>query len=214
MIIELSSHTDSQGRDGYNKGLSARRAASAKKWLVNKGINPDRIETVGYGEKFILNQCVNGVQCSDDEHRFNRRTEFKIIDGPTSITIRKKKTISAVTTNSSTESRADNAPRPEITYEQTRWDFRKVRKGTAKSKTIKFTNTGTADLIIEIVTACNCTELIYPKNIPIPPGQGGEIKITYDSSTEKLGKATKDVTIVANTIPVVTELFFDVEVVK
>jgi len=218
MIIELSSHTDAQGPDGYNRKLSSRRANSAKKWLVEKGINSDRIEAVGYGEKFILNQCENGVECSDDEHRFNRRTEFKIIDGPTEITIRKKvkKAVGATPSDdrSDLDTRADNAPRPEITYEVTRWDFRKVRQGTAKSKTIKFTNTGTADLIIEVVTACNCTELIYPKNVPIPPGEGGEITIRYDSSTEKLGKATKDVTIVANTVPVVTELFFDVEVVK
>jgi peptidoglycan-associated lipoprotein len=87
MKIELSSHTDAQGRDDYNERLSQRRADSAKTWMVAKGIVADRIVAVGSGEKFILNRCKNGVECPDEEHRFNRRTEFKIIAGPTSITI-------------------------------------------------------------------------------------------------------------------------------
>ncbi len=87
MKIELSSHTDAQGRDDYNEKLSQRRADSAKAWMVAKGIVADRIVAVGNGEKYILNRCKNGVECPDEEHRFNRRTEFKIIAGPTSITI-------------------------------------------------------------------------------------------------------------------------------
>lgn len=89
MKIELSSHTDAQGKDEYNEKLSQRRADSAKRWVVAKGIAADRIVPVGYGEKFILNRCVNGVECTDDEHRFNRRTEFKILSGPTVITTEK-----------------------------------------------------------------------------------------------------------------------------
>ncbi len=89
MVIELSSHTDSRGITGYNQKLSQRRAESAKSWLLAKGIAPERINAVGYGEELILNRCTNGVKCSDDEHRFNRRTEFKIISGPTTIKIKK-----------------------------------------------------------------------------------------------------------------------------
>ena len=51
MVIELSSHTDARGDDGYNQKLSQRRAESAKTWLVARGINKDRIKPVGYGEK-------------------------------------------------------------------------------------------------------------------------------------------------------------------
>ena len=87
MRIELSSHTDSQGSDEYNERLSQRRADNAKSWMVARGIAPERITAVGYGEKFILNHCKNGVKCTDEEHRYNRRTEFKILSGPTSITI-------------------------------------------------------------------------------------------------------------------------------
>ncbi len=91
IIIELSSHTDARGNDDYNMNLSQRRADSAKKWLVNKGIDTKRIKAVGYGESSILNECTNGVECDEDQHRFNRRTEFKIIEGPTSITIKQTK---------------------------------------------------------------------------------------------------------------------------
>ena len=89
MVIELSSHTDSQGVGRYNEQLSQRRAESARNWLLAKGIAEDRIKPVGYGEAQIINRCVNGVRCSDDEHRINRRTEFKIIAGPKTIEIKK-----------------------------------------------------------------------------------------------------------------------------
>lgn len=90
IVIELSSHTDARGGDDFNLKLSQRRAESARNYLIAKGITPERIVAVGYGETQILNKCVNGVKCTDDEHRFNRRTEFKIISGPTSIEIKKQ----------------------------------------------------------------------------------------------------------------------------
>ncbi|MFT4664095.1 MAG: peptidoglycan-associated lipoprotein [Polaribacter sp.] len=89
MVIELSSHTDAQGRDKYNEMLSQRRAQSAMDWMTKKGIAPARIKPVGYGEKQIRNQCTNDVECTDEEHQYNRRTEFKILEGPTSIRIEK-----------------------------------------------------------------------------------------------------------------------------
>lgn len=90
MVIELSSHTDSRGVSSYNRDLSLRRAESAKRWLTERDVLEDRIQAVGYGEEQILNQCVNGVRCSEEEHRINRRTEFKILEGPQSIEIRKE----------------------------------------------------------------------------------------------------------------------------
>ena len=88
LVIELSSHTDAQGTTNYNKRLSQRRANSAARWLTKAGVDKDRIKPVGYGESIILNQCTEGVTCTDDEHRFNRRTEFKILDGPETIIIK------------------------------------------------------------------------------------------------------------------------------
>ncbi len=90
MVIELSSHTDARGKTKYNQKLSQRRAESAKRYLIENGISADRIKAVGYGESMILNRCKNGVDCTDEEHRFNRRTEFKIIKGPKEITIKKE----------------------------------------------------------------------------------------------------------------------------
>lgn len=90
MVIELSSHTDSQGSKKYNIKLSQNRAQSAKNWLTENGIDIARIKPVGYGEAQILNQCKDGVKCSEEEHRFNRRTEFKILEGPKEIKIEKQ----------------------------------------------------------------------------------------------------------------------------
>ena len=89
MVVELGSHTDAQGKDSYNEGLSQRRAQSAVNWILQRGIDRNRLVAKGYGETNILNQCTNGVRCTDDEHRFNRRTEFKILEGPQTIQVKK-----------------------------------------------------------------------------------------------------------------------------
>ncbi len=91
MVIELSSHTDSRGEGAYNKYLSQRRADAVKSWLTKRKISEDRIQAVGYGEDQIRNKCVDEVECNEAEHAFNRRTEFKIIAGPSSIEIEKKR---------------------------------------------------------------------------------------------------------------------------
>lgn len=90
MKIQLSSHTDSQGKDTYNEKLSQRRASSAKRWLIQRGVSAARIRAIGKGEKEIRNRCENGVKCEDNEHRYNRRTEFTITEGPTTIQVEKK----------------------------------------------------------------------------------------------------------------------------
>jgi len=90
MKIQLNSHTDSQGKDKYNQALSQRRASSAKRWLIKNGVDVSRIKAVGKGEAEIRNECTNGVKCDDDQHRFNRRTEFVILEGPTTIQVEKK----------------------------------------------------------------------------------------------------------------------------
>ncbi len=77
--VELSSHTDSRSSADYNLKLSQRRADEAKKYIVSKGINANRIVSVGYGESRLLNRCADGVECSEEEHQLNRRTEIKMI---------------------------------------------------------------------------------------------------------------------------------------
>ncbi|MGB0883678.1 MAG: OmpA family protein [Flavobacteriales bacterium] len=78
--VEIASHTDSRGKNSSNQLLSNRRAKSVVDYLVAKGINPNRLIAKGYGETRLKNKCADGVQCSEREHRQNRRTEFRIIN--------------------------------------------------------------------------------------------------------------------------------------
>lgn len=80
MKIELSSHTDSRGNDAYNMALSQRRAKAAVDYLISKGIAKARVVAAGYGESRLINECANGVQCTDEQHQANRRTEVKVLD--------------------------------------------------------------------------------------------------------------------------------------
>lgn len=76
--IELGSHTDSRGTNLYNDDLSQKRAQSAVDYIVSKGIQSDRITAKGYGEVQLINNCGDNIECSDDQHQANRRTEIKI----------------------------------------------------------------------------------------------------------------------------------------
>lgn len=80
MKIELSSHTDSRGSDSYNQALSQRRAQAAVEYLIKHGISRSRLVAKGYGETRLLNECSNGVSCSEEAHQLNRRTEFTILE--------------------------------------------------------------------------------------------------------------------------------------
>jgi peptidoglycan-associated lipoprotein len=77
--LELGSHTDSRGTIESNNSLSQRRADAAVKYIISKGIAPDRIVARGYGESQLINTCADNVPCSEEEHQMNRRTEFKVI---------------------------------------------------------------------------------------------------------------------------------------
>ncbi|WP_111706918.1 OmpA family protein [Lutibacter citreus] len=78
--VALGSHTDSRASDKYNWDLSNRRAKASLEWLIDQGIDPTRITAEGFGETELVNNCSNGVKCSDEEHQLNRRTEFIIIN--------------------------------------------------------------------------------------------------------------------------------------
>lgn len=80
LIIESGSHTDARGNDIYNIKLSSRRALSTVKYITNHGISSDRISGKGYGENILVNNCSNGVKCSETMHQLNRRTEFVILN--------------------------------------------------------------------------------------------------------------------------------------
>lgn len=78
ITIEISSHTDSRSTADYNLKLSQKRAQEVVNYLVKRGIDKSRLTAVGYGESRLLNRCKDGVECSEEEHAKNRRTEFKI----------------------------------------------------------------------------------------------------------------------------------------
>jgi len=77
---ELGSHTDCRGSNAYNMKLSQKRSDSAVDYIVSKAISRDRIIAKGYGETQPVNKCKDGVPCTEEQHRMNRRTEFKILD--------------------------------------------------------------------------------------------------------------------------------------
>ena len=76
--IELGSHTDSRGSDKQNLKLSQARAKASAEYSKSKISNPERITYKGYGETQLKNNCKDGVKCSEEKHKENRRTEFRI----------------------------------------------------------------------------------------------------------------------------------------
>ena len=84
-----------------------------------------------------------------------------------------------------------------IEFDSMVYDFGTIRQGEVLEKTIYFTNTGQADLKIDLITACECTTLDWSR-LPIRPGQHSNIKIRYNSK-DKIGPQTVDLDIMANT---------------
>jgi peptidoglycan-associated lipoprotein len=83
--IELSSHTDSRQTAAYNDDLSKRRAQSAVKYIVSKGVEADRLIARGYGESQLLisDDEIQALPTEEDReqaHQKNRRTEFKVTE--------------------------------------------------------------------------------------------------------------------------------------
>jgi outer membrane protein OmpA-like peptidoglycan-associated protein len=73
--LEVEGHTDSMGTDEYNQGLSERRAASVRDYLVSQGIPQATIEAMGFGES----RPVVGNETASGRQR-NRRVEL-IVSG-------------------------------------------------------------------------------------------------------------------------------------
>lgn len=80
--IRIAGHADERGSDEYNIALSQRRAASAKRYLVDQGIPADRIDVVGFGEERPAAMGTN-----EDAFAKNRRDEFEIIVGGETIRV-------------------------------------------------------------------------------------------------------------------------------
>jgi OmpA-OmpF porin, OOP family len=72
--IEISGHTDAVGTEEYNLGLSERRARAVVKYVTDKGIGKDRINTIYLGEAKPID-----TNATTEGRRKNRRVEFKIV---------------------------------------------------------------------------------------------------------------------------------------
>ncbi len=102
IIIELASHTDSRGTDESNDVLSQKRAESVVNYLIDRGIDPDRLIAKGYGERVprrlakdvlkdgfhfkagtLLSQTfIDSLSTKPEQeaaYSLNRRSEFRII---------------------------------------------------------------------------------------------------------------------------------------
>jgi peptidoglycan-associated lipoprotein len=84
IIIELQAHTDSRGKDAYNKDLSQRRAESCVEYLSSKGIPAERMVAKGYGETRlrISDKQIAALATEEEKeaaHQKNRRTEFTVL---------------------------------------------------------------------------------------------------------------------------------------
>ncbi|MBN2497126.1 MAG: OmpA family protein [Deltaproteobacteria bacterium] len=75
MRVSVEGHTDSQGSDSYNQGLSERRANAVREFLINQDIAPDRLRAIGFGESkpIASNRTARGREA-------NRRVEFRIME--------------------------------------------------------------------------------------------------------------------------------------
>jgi outer membrane protein OmpA-like peptidoglycan-associated protein/tetratricopeptide (TPR) repeat protein len=77
LVVYAKSHTDSRGKDDYNMNLSERRASSTVEYIKSKGISGNRISGKGFGESELKVRCV--VDCTEEEHALNRRSEFILV---------------------------------------------------------------------------------------------------------------------------------------
>jgi peptidoglycan-associated lipoprotein len=102
VTIELMSHTDSRDTEEYNQNLSQKRAQVVVQYLIDKGIETERLTAKGYGEStpkvvdaviagdnnflkigtVLSEQFINTLPNDEQKeisHQINRRTEFKVV---------------------------------------------------------------------------------------------------------------------------------------
>lgn len=78
LIIEIGAHTDLRGSEQYNENLAAKRAEATRQYLIEKGIEEERIEAAeGFGERKPAVEC---ERCSEEEHQLNRRSMFQVVE--------------------------------------------------------------------------------------------------------------------------------------
>jgi outer membrane protein OmpA-like peptidoglycan-associated protein len=74
VTLVITGHTDSQNTPEYNLALSERRAAAVRAYLIERGIDPSRLYSAGFGESRPI-----ASNDTPDGRQHNRRTEFHIL---------------------------------------------------------------------------------------------------------------------------------------
>ena len=107
--------------------------------------------------------------------------------------------LALVAVNVSAQKRNSGPSEAEITFTKTEHNFGTVpERGKKVSHTFEFTNTGKHPLVItRITTTCKCVDYNFSKK-PVPPGEKGEITITYNPKKQE-GVFYKVVQIFTNT---------------
>ncbi len=77
--VRLENHTETHGPEIYNKELSFKRVEALRNFLIQGGVASQRIQTAAFGAEVPKNGCTGQSNCSEEEHRTNRRTEVKIL---------------------------------------------------------------------------------------------------------------------------------------
>lgn len=87
-----------------------------------------------------------------------------------------------------------STPPPFVTWDKKMVDLGKVKKGEKRTMFFELTNTSGQEILIEIVDACECTKVDFPRG-PIAAGAKGRFEVVFDSS-EKDADETIGITIV------------------
>ncbi|MEE9361984.1 MAG: OmpA family protein [Cellulophaga sp.] len=73
--ISIHAHTDASGAESYNLLLSSKRAKSTMEYLIQLGVNTNKLTYKGFGETQLLHDCNDLKNCTHDENQKNRRSE-------------------------------------------------------------------------------------------------------------------------------------------
>lgn len=116
----------------------------------------------------------------------SRKMDLKSIEIPASKTI--------------TTEMSDSTKRiAKIVFDSAKYHFGNLKKGTFLYKEIYYTNLGPGDLKIDLISACECTQIDWSR-LPLKQGFRSSLKIKYDSK-DKTGPQIVDIEVTANTNP-------------